>query len=397
MAQTRSQAPFVLYSCLTALFGVLNAITGPVLPDFESQAGVDSVGIGAIFVYRGVGSMLGGFAIGFVLDAVRNPHSVLIALLSIKALMELTLPYGSSVVMLGTQFAVMAFCGNAIATVCTTSVSWTYGKLLGVQMNVMNAVFGLGASFAPMLTAIVRDVDSHAVHAYWIIAACDFMLIAAAASITAAENPSLTSKGTSIHASGGYVELHERNEVDRLAVALCGAAVLFAGVCEATVVFWLFSYSTQQLHLSVHAAEAVNTCFFVTFTATRFLCGWLVTKIGAASILRWSLAIAFLASLGIIYPHAGAVLACVGMIGVGVGVAPFAANAVTVLGQTSFISGRASGVMRVMAAFGAMIGSSGTGFLQKWPLVADRAMPTMVFSGLICLAFVTAALLRRCR
>lgn len=84
------------------------------------------------------------------------------------------------------------------------------------------------------------------------------------------------------------------------------------------------------------------------------------------------------------------------MIGVGIGVAPFAANSIAVLGQKSFISGSAQGMTRVLAALGAMIGASGVGFLQKSPLIgASRAMPAVVMAGLILEVLVTSALLSR--
>ena len=44
------------------------------------------------------------------------------------------MPFGDSLPLLGAQFSVMAFCGNAIATVTSTSVGWTYGKLMGPNL-----------------------------------------------------------------------------------------------------------------------------------------------------------------------------------------------------------------------------------------------------------------------
>mmetsp|Transcript_84078 Transcript_84078/g.271034 ORF Transcript_84078/g.271034 Transcript_84078/m.271034 type:complete len:273 (+) Transcript_84078:135-953(+) len=271
-------------------------------------------------------------------------------------------------------------------------------------MNVLNAVFGVGASAAPLLVAAFRDVGAHGVFAYWAIACVDMVFIVAAVAIPATTNPRLAAKEDSrseasdLPVSGnnasGYVELRDATqEVNWLAVSLCGACVLFACVIDSAVTFWLFTYSTQQLEMSAEAAGSMNTAFFLTFTATRFLCGWLVTVVGAACILKGSLAVALIASLGIVSPHLGHVLPCLGMIGVGIGVAPIAANATTVLGQKSFISGRAQGCVRVLAALGVMIGASGVGFLQNWDSVGDGAMPLVVFIGLVVETIVTIAFL----
>jgi len=267
-------------------------------------------------------------------------------------------------------------------------------------MNIMNAVFGVGASAAPILATAFRYTYARAVFSYWAIVVADVLCILSALAVPATKNPRLVfvndaDVNSEPQNSGEYVDLQEGGQKeDWLAIVLCGGSVLFAGVCEAAVAFWLFAYSTEQLQLSADAAGTLNTVFFLTFTATRFVCGWLVTLVGAASILKWSLAAALSASLGIAFPLGGAWMPCLGMIGVGVGVAPFAANAPTVLRQKTFISGRAQGSIRIMAALGAMIGASGTGFLQKWALVGDAAMPTVVLLGLVAETVVSLAFLR---
>eukprot|EP00927_Polykrikos_kofoidii_P071410 TRINITY_DN67677_c0_g1_i1.p1 TRINITY_DN67677_c0_g1~~TRINITY_DN67677_c0_g1_i1.p1 ORF type:complete len:421 (-),score=43.16 TRINITY_DN67677_c0_g1_i1:34-1137(-) len=367
---------------------------------------MDHAGMGAVFVYRGIGSMTGGFIIGFVLDAVSNPHSILVVLLVVKGAVEFSMPFSSSIVILSLQFAAVAFCGNAITTVASTSISWTYGKLIGVQMNVLNGCFGIGASLAPGLAALARKSVSRGVLSYWAICSVDVFLIVAAIAIPAAKNPRFVAKLNAMtHDQGDaceerdskqYVNLDEDSlAVDWLTVGLCGGSILFAGACEGAISFWLFTYATHQLGLSDDAAGTVNSFFFVIFTATRFLCCWLVTLVEAASILKGFLVLAVVASFGIVYPQDGAVLPCIGMIGVGIGVAPVAGNAVTALRQKTYISGRAQGSMRIMAACGSMIGGSGTGFLQKTPLGGDGALPTIVFLGLVAEVIVTLAMLRR--
>lgn len=351
--------------------------------------------------------MMGGCVVGFVLDSVSDPHCVLLVLLGVKATAEITMPFGYSLTVLSSQLGVIAFCTNAIFTVCMTSISWRYGKSMGSQMNVVNAVFGVGASVAPALTAAFRYLDLRAIFSYWAIAVMDVLLIVAAVAIPATKNPRLGTTddaGTeamslpSSGADGGeYVELREgRQEVDWAAVLLCGASMLFVGVCEAAVGFWLFAYSTEVLRLSADATDAVNTLLFLGITATRLLCGWLVALFGAACILKASLAVALLASLVLASPQPGAALPCLGMLGVGIGVAPFPANSVVVLGQRSFISGRAQGLIRIMGALGAMLGASGPGLLQSWALVGRAAMPAVVLTSLIAEAAVTAAMLLRC-
>ena len=83
-------SPFVLYSVMTFVFGLLNALTGPALPDLAQQADVDPAGLGIIFVLRGIGSMAGALVVGLVLDALHNPHIALVVLLAARAFLRLS-------------------------------------------------------------------------------------------------------------------------------------------------------------------------------------------------------------------------------------------------------------------------------------------------------------------
>ena len=62
----------------------------------------------------GQGSMLGGFLAGFVLDAVLNPHHVLVFLLVVKASAELMMPFSSSLDALAVNIGIIAACANAM-------------------------------------------------------------------------------------------------------------------------------------------------------------------------------------------------------------------------------------------------------------------------------------------
>mmetsp|Transcript_5294 Transcript_5294/g.7705 ORF Transcript_5294/g.7705 Transcript_5294/m.7705 type:complete len:407 (-) Transcript_5294:63-1283(-) len=376
-----SQAPFVLYSCAAAIFGLLQALAGPALPDLEQQSQTDSAGIGAMFVYRGIGSMIGGFTCGFILDAVRNPHHVLVVLLLVKACVEFAIPCSYSLTLLALDFGILQFCANSITTVSGTCVSWTYGKLIGLQMNIMNGMFGVGTALAPLLASALRFAGLHAVYGYWVILALDLTIAAAAVAIPAAVNPRFAAKSNSLLNAAEVETPKEAPKVLWLEVIQCCLSLVCAGTGEGALQVWLHRYATKQLGLSDGVTAIVNTSFFIAFTCTRFLCGLLVGSVGPAAILVASTALGLVAPLAMMLPGVGTVIPCVAMVAIGIGVAGLYPNSVAKLGQRTFISGRAQGFMRVSAALGTMLGSSGPGFL--WPLIGSFSVPAIALGAMV--------------
>ena len=55
------------------------------------------------------------------------------------------------------------FTGNAIYVCGSTSISWTYGKLMGPRVSLMDSSFGVGGSLAPLLAGLLAE--SALVHA----------------------------------------------------------------------------------------------------------------------------------------------------------------------------------------------------------------------------------------
>mmetsp|Transcript_13892 Transcript_13892/g.24250 ORF Transcript_13892/g.24250 Transcript_13892/m.24250 type:complete len:422 (+) Transcript_13892:62-1327(+) len=410
MAQGKevSQAPFILCSCLSAIFGLVNALTGAVLPDLEHQAQMDTGGIGTMFVERQVGSMLCGFMCGFVLEVVWNPHHFLVCVLLLKACVEFIVPFSNSQWLLGLDMFILQGCANAMLTLANASISWTYGKLMGMQMNVMNGVFGVGAALAPLLAGAFRVSGLHAAYGYWVVLVLDLMCIVAALMIPATPNPKLRCQAQAekkealllrqssddSEESEAPAAVEEVQEIHLRDVILGCTSMVFAGTAEAAMTFWLYRYATLQLHLSGGLAGALNMMFFVAFTCTRFLCGALVMRTGPEVILVGSSAVALLASVSMVLPGGGTAMPCLGLVFTAVGIAGLYPNSITLLGKRSFISGRSQGIMRVAAAAGALLGSSGPGYLQKAGLFGDAAVPTMVIAPMVAEMLLLAVWLR---
>eukprot|EP00929_Paragymnodinium_shiwhaense_P078821 TRINITY_DN40892_c0_g2_i1.p1 TRINITY_DN40892_c0_g2~~TRINITY_DN40892_c0_g2_i1.p1 ORF type:complete len:426 (-),score=68.21 TRINITY_DN40892_c0_g2_i1:85-1362(-) len=413
------QAPFVLYACLTLLFGTLNSLTGPALPEFAAQTHEELSSMGCLFMYRGLGSMAGGLLVGFILDQLRDPHRVLVALLVLKVVVEASMPYGFCLHVVGCQLFVVAMCANAISTVGSTCVAWTYGKLMGPKVNLMNALFGIGACLAPPIATTLEGMHWRAVHGYWVIALVDVCFIATALIVKGAPNPKLapaiedgpSNRIAAVEAGNsspnvsdpkavkeGYTKMADEDDDDIVRtypVVLCCLSVMLAGVVEASVAFWLYAFSTTHLQLPASAASTLNTIFWAAFTGTRLTLGCVVSKVGSEVVLKSSLIVAILFAQGMIWAGSSMLLPCIGMVGVGVGVAGLYANSLSVLRLKSFIGGREQGFIRLFAAMGAMAGSSSVGMLMKVASIGDNALPSVVAVGLAGEAVVLALMFRQ--
>lgn len=403
-----SQSIFILCSCLSAIFGFVNALTGAVLPDLERQAQMDTGGIGAMFVERQVGSMLCGFICGFVLEVVWNPHNFLVCILLLKACIEFIVPLSYTQWLLGLDMFILQGCSNAMLTLANASISWTYGKLMGMQMNVMNGIFGVGAALAPLAAGALRASGVHAAYGYWMVLVLDLMCVVAAFMIPATPSPKLRIEDQldnkealfDRQASDSEEELPaparcEQVEEVRLQEVILGCtSMVFAGAAEAAMTFWLYRYATVQLHVSEGLAGTLNTLFFIAFTAQRFLCGALVTLVGPEAILMGSAAVSVLAGISMVLPGGGTIVPSIATVFVSLGIAGLYPNSIALLGKRSFISGRAQGLMRVASAAGAMLGSSGPGFLQKAGMPGLYAVPTMVIAPMVAEILLLAIWLR---
>ena len=92
---------------------------------------------------------------GRVVDACRDPHKVLATLLAMRIVAHVCMPAGWNLLLVSLDIMVSGFAGNSLYLVGTVCISWTYGKLLGARVSLMDAGFGIGGSLSPMLASVV--------------------------------------------------------------------------------------------------------------------------------------------------------------------------------------------------------------------------------------------------
>eukprot|EP00929_Paragymnodinium_shiwhaense_P096068 TRINITY_DN57535_c0_g1_i1.p1 TRINITY_DN57535_c0_g1~~TRINITY_DN57535_c0_g1_i1.p1 ORF type:complete len:449 (+),score=46.72 TRINITY_DN57535_c0_g1_i1:149-1495(+) len=406
-------APFYLYSLLTFLYGMTNSFTSPALPELGEQASLSSTELGSLFLWRGVGSMIGAFLVGRVLDMTSDPHLVLSVCLAMRVCSDCFMPTGWTLPLVGVNLGCVAFSGNAIYVCGSTSISWMYGKLMGPRVSLMDAAFGVGGFFAPAVAGALAAFQLGAVQGYRVLAMADVLVLIgvwamwdqrprnprflpkqleqpllAGTEGADLENESLdqqTGGVTKRPAPSPSAVENSEHVVNWFAVFLCCGMILCADICFSSVIFWFYSYATQHLGLAPPLARTMNSMLWAVFGGIQFFWAWLQKpprSVDPGSILLFLMPVCFVLALSIALPVslAGPLLpaSCMIIVALGGGM-----NALTtsLLRQVSFISGTAFGFIRISSACGNMLGGGSVGFLQ--PALGRYALPVVAASGMV--------------
>lgn len=404
---------FVLYFLLTLFYGVVNSLTSPIFPDLKRQSSpaLTAVELGSLFVYRGIGSMAGAFVVGAALDhldssstssdPLRATHMLLVFCLSSRIISSFLMPLGSSETGIGLNLAAVAFCSNAIYVCGSSGVSKTYGKLLGPRMSLMDAAFGLGGMFAPLLAKTTEWIGmSSTVDGYRLLSCVDLVLLVGTVVLLIEgvddgggeeQEEEERQEVTALlpppeEAASASVEVDtEEPEVLWAPVLLNCACTFCVDVTFSSAFFWCFTYATKALGEGKDTADGVNSALWFVFTAVQFLWAYLQhnfpERCGAASILRWIMPCTMLMAIGMAVGTAVASfipVLCLVLLGLGGGMnALFTA----ILRQSTTISGKAFGLIRISSACGNMFGGALVGWSDH-AVGLSMALPLVEAGGM---------------
>jgi len=411
-----SDGPFILYFLLTIFYGLVNSFTSPAFPDLKTQTvpPLSAAELGTLFVYRGVGSMAGAFMVGAALDQLdssecwkrrygadplSSTHFLLALCISFRVISSWLMPLGTSETAIGMNLAALAFQSNAIYVCGSSGVSKTYGKLLGPRVSLMDAAFGVGGIFAPLLAKTVDWVGyNSAVVGYRVLAIVDLGLLAGTVSllfIGGGDNE--TDVGVHQDADSGETKkLLEAGEpsgaeetsedlVDYTAVLINCVLTFSVDVCFASAVFWCFAYASQALKLSKDSSDVINAALWLVFTSVQFLWAYLQShypeRWTATNILKLIMPWSFLMGLSMaVSSHLDTSLPAIFLVLLGLG-GGMNALFTAILRQRTTISGKAFGLLRVSSACGNMFGGALVGWFESIVGLA-LALPVVEASGM---------------
>lgn len=142
-----------LYCCAMTIFGLSVNLVGPNLPALAHAAMGDRVAdLGPMFIFRGVGGMPGAPLLGAALDHVRG-HTLLAITLVAMAVPSALIPHATRLSHLCALFFSLGVAYGGINTVIGTLITWVQPDRVGMFVNLIHGVFGIGSSVAPIVAA----------------------------------------------------------------------------------------------------------------------------------------------------------------------------------------------------------------------------------------------------
>lgn len=284
-----------------ALTGVLQAMSGALLPALAPAFHLSDSDSGLLFLLYFAGTSTGPFffrhryvrtiTLGFVLMAACCA-ALSVASRPLLAPLFLLLGVSVGIPMSGGSLYV----GRVFAERCAPMLSF------------LNFTWSAGALAAPLLAA--RVLQSHSYREVYRVLACVAVVAAVACAL-------------------GLREVHETDRPDEAShrltsVKLIGlfalAAFLQVGM-ENTAAAWLATYSQRTSGEGIALAAASSAFYWAGFLASRGVASFLLLRIKAASILRVAVVAALIAAIGLaVAPSAGVRGAA--MIVLGIALAP---------------------------------------------------------------------------
>lgn len=263
---TRDDEP-LLYAICFAFFvnGMMRTLVGTLLPFMKAEYRMSYTLSGAVISALQVGNFLALMAAGFLPYLIGRKRS--------------TIWLGMGIVI---GFAVMTLSGNPAFLLVAFALSGVgrggFSNISNVVMseiaenkaaslNVLHAVFAVGALLAPFLTIITTVV----LHIDW--RACAWALVAFELTALILLSRSSLGNTPSSPPRGGTHEFLKSRDF------WLNTIILFFYICsEAAIMGWLVTYFTDIGRLSVSLAQMTGSALWLFMLAGRLLCAYLSTR-----------------------------------------------------------------------------------------------------------------------
>lgn len=144
VGRTRTLITGCYFGCFGSI-GLCLASLGPVLPSLSLHLRVSLHSLGALFVARSTGYLLGAAAGGYIVDRIRATHAMLLVAMVSCAVGTLLLPLLSSLPLAGVAISLQGACMGVLDTGGNVLLIWLHGSgRVEPYMQAMHFCFGLG-------------------------------------------------------------------------------------------------------------------------------------------------------------------------------------------------------------------------------------------------------------
>jgi FHS family Na+ dependent glucose MFS transporter 1 len=371
------------YYAAFVVFGLANALIGPMLPFLALSSGTSLAAIGVLFPARALGYLLGALALGRLYDR-RPGHPLMALVLGGIAAALFILPLASWLPLMALAAAVLGAGEGALDVGANSLISWIHAGRLGPYMNALHFFFGVGALLAPLAAAGAAASPGGEALAFYLLAGLTLLPLAWIARLPSPARPGGAGAPPAGRPDWPWVLL------------TCLLLFLYVGV-EVGFGGWVFSYA-QARAVPAPAAALLTSLFWAVFTIGRLAAIPLSARFSPQAILSADLGLAALALAGILLFPAGAVAQAALWAGaalLGLALASIFPSALTLAERRMTLTGQVNSLIFMAVGAGGMVLPGLMGSLLQ--AAGPQAVMLALLGAVLLAAAVLAGMLARLR
>jgi fucose permease len=378
-APARRRVAFVLYVTVF-IEGLMLAVPGPTLDALSDNAGSTIGEIGVIFTANGLGFVLGALIAGRLYEKF-DGNRLLTASLLVMAGAAVFVPNAGSLGILLVLFVVTGAAIGMIDVGANTLLVWEFGEKVPPFMNALHLAWGVGAFAAPLIVALLSELDADVSSAYPLFAVAMVPVAIWLTTTPVTEIPAAAGSGKS-------PEVWRRHSTLIILISFLfflhvGAELSFGG--------WVFSYASESGLGAETTARVLNAVFWGGLVVGRVIAIPVSLRLSARSmiwldLLGAGLALAVVAFLG---QSPLAIWGGVGLFGASIG--SIFASCINFAGTKMPITSRVTSAFLIGGSLGSMSLPWLTGVLfgRVGPETLPYIVGAMIATALVLFAAIT--------
>ena len=359
------------------LLGLTIAAEGPTLLKLAEHTGSKINQISFIFFFGSLGYLSGSYIGGRMYDRFPG-HQFMAGILVMLGVVTVFVPLATSLFTLFVIVLILGLAKGALDVGCNALLLWLHNEKVGPFMNGLHACFGIGASIAPLIVAVVLKSTSEIYWVYWL-----FAIAALPIAFFVWRLPSPQPRATP--------EEHKDSPLPVLPVALMVACFALYVGAEAGYGNLIYAYAFKRGLGTEITASYLTAVFWGSFTVGRLLAVWISTRVKPLTILCIDFA-GCLVSVGLIilFSDSAAILR-IGSILLGISFASIFPTFITLAEESIHVTGTITGWFLVGGGVGGMTIPViiGNAFEKNGPSAMMYIVFVTIIFNLLCLVTFT--------
>ncbi len=264
----------LMYIICYAFFvsGIMNTLVGTLLPFMKAEYEMSYMLSGAVISALQIGNFFALMAAGFLPYLIGRKKSTITLATGIVIGFTLMTLTGNPVLLL-VAFALSGV-GRGVFSNISNVVMSEIAENKAASLNVLHAVFAVGALLAPfmaIITTVVLKIDWRA--CAWALVAFELVALILLGRSSLSNTPGERTRGA-------------KREFLRSGDFWLNSVILFFYLCgEAAIMGWLVTYFTELGHLSPALAQMTSSALWLFILAGRLVCAYLSTRVKASLLL----------------------------------------------------------------------------------------------------------------